>query len=837
MALTAYRKKRNFTVTPEPSGKNRRPTSGGSFVIQKHDARRLHYDFRLEMNGVLKSWAVAKGPSVVPGERRLAVHVEDHPLDYGDFEGTIPRGEYGGGTVIVWDRGRWRPIGDPHKGYAKGHLDFELEGEKLRGRWHLVRMAAKPREKRKNWLLIKSDDAAARTADAPDILDQRPDSVKTGRAIAEVADEAPGWSSKTGKIEPPEAARRAAPDVSKLKGARKASLPRFIAPELATLTRKTPVGKRWIHEIKFDGYRLQARIEAGRVTLLTRTGLDWTARFGEAVAAAFAALPVDAALIDGELVVEGQSGISDFSALQGDLSEGRTDRFVFYAFDLLHLDGYDLRGAPLLSRKAALETLLAASDTPLRYSGHFEEDGAVFLEHACRFSLEGVVSKLRDAPYRSGRGNQWLKSKCADRQEFIVAGYVPSTTSREAIGSLVLGYREEGRLVHAGRVGTGFTAAVAADLYHKLESIRRSASPFAKPLGAEAARHVRFVKPELVAEIEFRGWTADRSLRHASFHGLRDDKPAAEVIREESGEAGVAERRSPAKLTHPDRLYWPDAGVTKAGLADYYAEVWRYMAPFVVARPLALVRCPDGVGGQCFFQKHVWPGLSRDIRRAEDPKDAAHAPILAIDDLDGLFGLVQAGALEIHPWGSALRTLDQPDMITVDLDPGEDVPWNAVIAAAGEVRQRLAARQLASFVKTSGGKGLHVVAPLIPQAGWDAVKRFSKGLADAMAADSPERFVSTIAKAKRRGKILIDYLRNGRGATAVAPYSTRARPGAAVSMPLNWDELPGIIGAACFTVTNATTRLHHLRGDPWGDFRRAAVALPDVADRRRRGAA
>ncbi|HMR33644.1 MAG TPA: DNA ligase D [Geminicoccaceae bacterium] len=837
MALGTYREKRDFSATPEPSGRKKARAKGDSFVVQKHDARRLHYDFRLEMDGVLRSWAVTRGPSLVPGEKRLAVHVEDHPLEYGGFEGTIPKGEYGGGTVIVWDRGRWKPIGDAERGYAKGHLDFELFGEKLRGRWHLVRMAGKPREKRENWLLIKGDDDEARPEGAPDILEERPDSVKTGRSIDDVQDEPPGWSSKTGRIDP-EPARSEVPDPASVKGARKGSLPAFVAPEFATLVGKPPARKGWIHEIKFDGYRLQARIDAGRVKLLTRTGLDWTARFGKEVPAALSRLPVGRALIDGELVVETDGGASDFSALQADLSAGRTDRFAFYAFDVLHLDGYDLRPSPLRARKELLKRLIAEGDPTLRYSEHFDEDGALILRHACRLSLEGVVSKRGDAPYRSGRSKDWLKSKCSQRQEFVVAGYVPSTTSRKAVGSLVLGYYRDGLLQHAGRVGTGFTHAVAEDLFRRLERLRMRSSPFAERLTAEAARQVRYVRPELVAEVEFRNWTADSNLRHASFRGLREDKPAEEVVSEAPATpARSAPHSSVVRLTHPDRLYWPDVGVTKEGLADYYSEVWRRMAPFVVARPLALVRCPGGVGGECFFQKHVWKGAGRSLQLARDPKDPSAEPMLVVNDLDGMLDLVQAGALEIHPWGSTLAALEQPDMIVLDLDPGEGVAWDDVVAAAREIRERLAGTGMASFVKTSGGKGLHVTAPLKPHAEWDAVKAFTKALAERMAADSPDRYVAVITKSKRRGRILVDYLRNGRGATAVAAYSTRARPGAPVSMPLAWDELGAGIGPAYFTVANTPTRLANLATDPWADFRRSAVPLPASSARSRRRAA
>lgn len=827
--LKEYRGKRNFSVTREPKGKGAH-AAGNSFVVQKHDSRRLHYDFRLEMDGVLKSWAVTKGPSLVPGEKRLAVHVEDHPLEYGSFEGTIPKGEYGGGTVIVWDRGTWSAIGDARKGYAKGHLDFELSGEKLAGRWHLVRMRGKPGEKRENWLLIKGDDDAARGEKAADILAERPESVKTGREIDDVAGEAPGWSSKTGRvktgrIKPGRIEKRKVPSAPKDKRVKKTALPAFVEPMLASLAKAPPAGSRWLHEIKFDGYRLQARIEAGRVKLLTRSGLDWTGRFGKDVPAALAALPVETALLDGELVVESGAGASDFSALQADLSEGRSDRFIFYVFDLLYLDGADLRALPLLRRKEMLEALTGTEGKLLRYSHHFDDDGALVLRHACRLSLEGVVSKLKDGPYRSGRGKGWVKSKCSARQEFVVAGYVPSTTARKAIGSLVLGVHEGENLVHVGRVGTGFSQAVAGDLFRRLEAMRVKDSPFAERPAAEEARQVRYVRPELVAEVEFRAWTADHRLRHAAFRGLREDKPAHEIVREVAADAAPKPQRRTVKLTHPDRVYWPDAGVTKEGLADYYTDVWRWIAPHIVGRPLALLRCPSGIGGQKFFQKHAWKGLNSSIVTMQDPKEKAGEPLVGIDDLDGLVGLVQAATLEIHPWGSTVADWEHADTIIMDLDPGEGVAWDAVIEAARETRARLGQAGLAAFVKTSGGKGLHVVTPLKPSADWPAVKEFAKAIADAMAADSPDRFVSTIAKSKRRGKILVDYLRNQRGATAVAPYSTRARPGAAVSAPVAWEELAPGLGPAYFTVANMPARLAALKSDPWADFRRAAKPL------------
>jgi len=848
MPLETYRRKRNFDTTTEPKGEKSKKT-GNSFVIQKHDATRLHYDFRLEMDGVLKSWAVTKGPSLSPSEKRLAVHVEDHPLEYGGFEGTIPKGEYGGGTVIIWDRGTWTPVHDPEKGYAKGHLEFELHGEKLHGLWHLVRMQRKPGKKRENWLLIKEEDEAARSESDQDILKERPESVKTGRQIDEVAGEEPGWSSRTGKInknnkektKPPPVESTlppSIPDPSTIKNARKGSLPDFLQPTLATLVVAPPSGERWIHEIKFDGYRLQTRVQAGSIKLLTRSGLDWTRKFGKQILKALQELPLGTALIDGEIVVENKSRASDFSALQNDLSEGRSDRFIFYVFDILYLDGYDLTAVPLIARKELLKELIGNVSAAIRYSDHFEEDGALVLHHACRLSLEGIVSKLRDSQYRAGRGRIWVKSKCSTRQEFVIAGYVSSTTSRRAIGSLVLGVYDGNQLKHVGRVGTGFSITVAEDLFAKLERMRIEASPFTERLTSEEARQVRYVRPDLVAEVEFRAWTADGNLRHASFRGLREDKPAGEIVREtgNTSDRQPEKQLSMVKLSHPDRIYWPDEGVTKQGLADYYTEIWPYIEPFIVNRPLALLRCPSGITGEKFFQKHIWKGLNPNIIEVEDPDDVDGEPLISIGSLDGLIGLVQSAVLEIHPWGSTLEDWEHPDTLIMDLDPGDGVSWEAIMAAAEEVRNRLKEAGLAAFVKTSGGKGLHVVTPLKPKADWPTAKAFTKGLADAMVADNPSLFVSTITKSKRNGKILIDYLRNQRGATAVSPYSTRARPGAAVSAPLSWDELDPAIGPAYFTLENMPKRLSSLQMDPWADFRNAAVPLEFKKTRQRKTA-
>ena len=882
MALKEYQKKRDFSVTKEPKGAPAKRRKGGnSFVIQKHAATRLHYDFRLEMDGVLKSWAVTRGPSLVPGEKRLAVHVEDHPLEYGSFEGTIPKGEYGGGTVIIWDRGEWTPVFDAHKGYAKGHLEFELKGEKLSGRWHLIRMARKPREKRENWLLIKGDDEAAREEGDPDILEELPQSVVTGRDIDAVSGEAPGWSSKTGRIdkkqskakpkkkEPePEPRRkpssRPSPEPSsgpspetdalamepaKVKGARKSPLPAFVEPALATLAAAPPGGERWLHEIKFDGYRIQARVEAGRVKLLTRSGLDWTAKFGKQLVREIADLPVGLALIDGEIVVENDAGASDFSALQADLSEGRNDRFSFYCFDLLHLDGYDLRAAPLIERKKLLESIVPQSGA-IRYSSHFLEDGDLVLNHACRLSLEGIVSKVANGGYVSGRGKSWIKSKCSARQEFVIGGYVLSTVSKKAVGSLVLGQYEDGELRYAGRVGTGFTAKVSEDLFTRLEKSakRKRPSPGSSPRRkrgrcgscgpnsspkSNSGRGPRMdscgMLPSGASAKTSRRGKSCASRPRGTPDGGRAQGTGAKGMAEKGTAKAPAPQRRTVTLTHPDRLYWPHDGVTKEGLADYYSEVWRRIAPFITGRPLALLRGPGGITGEMFFQKHAWKGLNKNIVLINDPADPGDQPLIAVNDLDGLMGLVQSGVLEIHPWGSTVADWERPDMIIMDLDPGEGVEWETVIAAAFDVKERLERAGLAAFLKTSGGKGLHVVSPLKPKADWAQVKEFTKAMADGMAAEKPDQYVSTIAKAKRTGKILIDYLRNQRGATAVAAYSTRARPGASVSMPLTWDEIGPDIGPAHFNVYNTPQRLAAQASDPWEGFRAAARPLPAKA--------
>jgi bifunctional non-homologous end joining protein LigD len=838
-SLRDYNRKRNFTRTAEPRGKLRRQT-GNLFVVHKHAARRLHYDLRLELDGVLKSWAVTRGPSLSPNDKRLAVHVEDHPLDYAEFEGRIPEGEYGAGSIIVWDRGRWSTEGDPHQQLAKGHLQFELKGSKLKGHWHLVHMKGRAKGGKENWLLIKGEDEYASKDAASNLLESKSRSVKTGRTIEAVAKSEvkikrkrrsdgvrsdgvrpPGASRPTKTADPARGSDPVTPVAPR--GAKPGPLPSFIEPQRASPAASPPSGGNWLHEIKFDGYRLLARIDGGRVRLKTRSGLDWTSKF-PSVQKALERLPVVAAFLDGEVVVETERGTPDFGALQQDLSEGRSDRFCYYVFDLLHLDGIDFTRASLIDRKAALARLVADhTNGVLKLSEHFSERGDIVLKHACRLSLEGIVSKLTTAPYRSGRTKTWLKSKCIDSDEFIVIGYVPSTTHRRTVGSLVLGYLDKGKLVYAGRVGSGFSTSTADDLWRRLEAIRVEAPDLAALPPPEMRRNVRWAKPLLVAEVEMRGWTADAILRHAVFKGLRLDKQAADVAPERPAVKPRAATTLAVPLTHPDRVLWPDVGVTKQGLAEFYSEIWQAIAPHVVDRPLALVRCPGGVEEGCFFQKHAWAGIGEHIARSRDPDGGEE--LLTIKTLEGLLSLVQASVLEIHVWGAKLANIDKPDGITFDLDPDPEVTWPDVVAAAFEVRDRLKDLGLASFIKTTGGKGLHVFAPLEPHANWAAVKDFSHALAGAMAKDSPQRYLAKASKSARRRRIFVDYLRNGRGATAVAAYSARSRAGAPVSTPLAWEELGPEMRPDRFTVMNILHRLAHI-DDPWRDVRKMARRLP-----------
>jgi bifunctional non-homologous end joining protein LigD len=855
--LGEYARKRDFARTPEPKpgGEPKAPdaATARAFSVQRHAARRLHWDLRLELDGVLKSWAVTRGPSLTVGEKRLAVHTEDHPVDYLTFEGNIPKGEYGGGSVIVWDLGQWFPEGDPHKGLAKGHLDFRLDGARLKGRWHLVRMRPRRGEKTEPWLLIKSEDEFARKPGAPEITDEELTSEVSGQTNAELAATAGDLpATHPVRIAVTRRGRLALPDIAKIAGARKGALPAFVEPSLASPCDKPPSGPKWIHEIKHDGYRIQARIDGAKVALLTRKGLDWTGRFPN-VAAVLPRLGVKSALIDGEIVVEDSAGISSLNNLQADLKAGRRDRFTYFTFDLIHCSGFDLTGAPLTERKALLHTIVAglAPDSPVRFSEHIEVDGPTMLSHSCRMGLEGIVSKRKDLAYRPGRTEHWLKAKCQQSQEFVIIGYTASTAAKGAVGSLALGYHDGGKLVYAGRVGTGWTLSVAGSLYRELSRIRAAKPALRDALPAGAEKGVVWTEPRFVGAIEFRDWTEDGLIRQASFKGLRDDKPATEVILETSGAASVSRGPHPdlprkkdragqrpqdargsqktpdgasaVKLTHPERILWPESGLTKQGLADYYADIADWILPHVADRVLSLLRCPSGTDETCFFAKHPFAGLSKAVRSV----DVGEAePMLTLDSVAGLLNLVQAGVVEIHPWGSRTDDLAHPDRLIFDLDPGEGASWSAVIAAAGQVRGRLQAHGLTSFVKTTGGKGLHVVAPIEPIADWAQAKSFAASIAEAMAADHPDRYVATATKRVRRGRIYIDVLRNDRGSTAIAAYSTRALPQASVSTPLEWHELSDGLRSDHFTAANLRHRLAFLARDPWQGFFSVRQRIP-----------
>ena len=852
MALEEYRRKRDFRKTPEPAGvaaPHEKTGAGLSFVIQKHAARRLHYDFRLELDGVLKSWAVPKGPSLDPGEKRLAVHVEDHPLDYGAFEGVIPDGEYGGGTVLLWDRGTWIPADpDPDAAYRKGSLKFILNGQKLHGKWALVRMGGKAaNERRENWLLIKERDDAALPQSGDSVVTDNPLSVTTGRSLDTIASDRDWvWHSNREDNEKPPI--RSVP-LERLPGARKGPMPESIKPQLAALSDKAPEGDEWLHEIKYDGYRLLARIEDGTVRLITRGGLDWTAKFSE-LAHSLRELPLDSALIDGELVHLAPEGTTSFSGLQDAISSGKTGALNFFAFDLLYRDGWNLTDAALEDRKTALAEIISPqAQGILRYSDHQIDRGPAFLRQARSFKLEGIVSKRRTDPYRPGRTRSWLKVKCRNREEFVIIGFTDPDGSREGFGALLVGYYDpQEKLRYAGRVGTGFNAAQLIELRKRLESLARADPPAPLPKGV-SRKGVHWIEPQLVAEVEFADWTADAILRQASFQGLREDKDARDVVYDPKTRAAVEPAAKPKKaparpkeaaskeaeplepqrardgsvlfedvrLTHPDRILYPGTTLTKLDVARYYVAVKDWALPHLTHRLLTLVRSP-AVGQKTFYQKHIGDEAPAALKRFE-LKDGAEPEIYPyVEDLPGLIALVQMGVLEIHPWGSRIEKLETPDRVTMDLDPDEGLRWERVTEAAVDVREALAGIGLKSFAKTTGGKGLHVVIPLTPKLGWDEVKAFAKWVADSLVAQRPQDFTANMAKRARRGRIYIDYLRNGRGATAVGAYSPRARPGAPVSTPVSWEEVEQGVRPDAFTVETVPQRLAALRSDPWAEI-------------------
>lgn len=817
--LAKYRQMRDFAKTREPRGgagkKRPRAETSLSFVVQKHDARNLHFDFRLELDGVLLSWAVPKGPSLDPGVKRLAMEVEPHPIEYGGFEGTIPAGEYGGGTVMVWDRGTWVPEGDPRQGIAKGHLQFSLKGERLKGGWHLVRTRGKVDDGHGNkdskpWLLFKSRDAEA--SDTDTVVKDNPTSVVTGRSFEEI-------SAEVGEHE-------AAPDSEKRprkRGKRKppaAPIPAELAPELATLVDAAPEGDDWVHEIKFDGYRVLARLSQGEVTLLTRNGKDWTKRM-PSLQHALEGLAVDGAFLDGELVALNDKGLSDFQKLQSSLSEGQDEALVYYAFDMPFGPEGDLRERPLVERKSLLRELLEKNEKQLggkvRFSAHVVGSGPDFFVNASKLGLEGTIAKRATSTYRSGRGQDWLKIKFGQRQEFAVVGYTKPGGSRARFGALLVGTRREGELVYAGKVGTGFTRASLEDLHARLEPLAVDAPPVKNPPRGADARGVQWVEPRLVAEVSFTEMTQEGLLRHPSFQGLREDKPAREVTLEKP--VKLRPRSAPSApqfpITNPGKVLYAAEGITKQELLDYYALVADRMLPHVHNRPLTLVRCPNGYGKPCFFQKHPGSAAVKGLRQIPIREKEGKSAYSALDDAQGLFALVQLGALEIHTWGSRADDFEHPDILVFDLDPDVAVDYSAVITGAHAVREVFENAGLETFVKTTGGKGLHVCVPIRPDLSWDEAKDFTGRVAQAISERSPGLYVATQSKAKRKGKTFIDYLRNGRGATFIAPYSTRAREGAPIAVPLEWDELSPKLPPHYFNLRNIEKRLSILGKDPF----------------------
>jgi bifunctional non-homologous end joining protein LigD len=890
-ALNLYRSKRDFSKTTEPAGEKRvMPSPRLRFVVQRHAARQLHYDLRLEWDGVFKSWAVARGPSLDPKDKRLAVEVEDHPLEYGDFEGTIPAGEYGGGTVQLWDRGYWSPEGalTTDQALAKGDLKFTLEGEKLAGSWVLVRMKGdRFRGKKNNWLLIKHRDASAIPNDADGLLAEDR-SVASGRTMAQIAKgtgkppkpfmlagngTAPAdavWVSaehvsgadSRGAYEPAAIARGAAtphamtgkataatatPGVAaRGKPVKVKKMPSFVEPQLSKLLQRPPDAAGWAHEVKFDGYRSQLRVESGKVIIRTRKGLDWTARFA-AVAAAAKGLPD--CLIDGEIVVLDEDQLPSFSALQAALSAEKSDAMIFFAFDLLFAGGEDLRNLGLSERKARLEKLLRglSADSPVRYVSHLESNAEAVLAGACKMGLEGIVSKRLDAPYCSGRTELWSKTKCRAGQEVVLGGW---STEGGKFRSLLAGVYRNGRLEYVGRIGTGYGQAIAKALIPKLEKLTRTTSPFSGQNAPPRERDVRWLKPDLVAEIEFAGWTGSGSIRQAAFKGLREDKDASDVVAEtalpeESDPMPPRKRndtRPPAKpapnpgnssvmsvtISKPDKALWPDAGdgkpVSKLELAHYFESIGEWLMPHLAGRPCSLLRAPDGIGGQQFFQRHAMAGMSPlfDSVKVRGDKEA----YVQIDRVEALAAVAQMGALELHPWNCVPGDPESAGRLVFDLDPAPDVKFEAVITAALEIRDRLDKIGLISFCKTTGGKGLHVVTPL--QSGkhavpWPDAKNFAHLVCAQMAQDSPQKYLDNMSKSQRSGRIFLDYLRNDRTATAVAVLSPRAREGATVSMPIAWSEVKKGLTPQKFTVRTTTILL--AKSKPWKDYAKSAGSL------------
>lgn len=824
--LETYRQKRRFDETPEPQGG--KPSKGSKllYAIQKHDARRLHYDLRLELDGVLKSWAITKGPSLDPSQRRLAVRTEDHPMDYLHFEGNIPPGNYGAGTVLLWDQGTWEPVGSAHQGLAKGKLVFNIHGRRLKGQWALVRFRGKDAEKHENWLLIKHEDEAA-DPDA-DITAEETTSVATGRDLSKIAMGTEVWHSNRGnghavKAKPARSRRKFQP------------LPAFTSPALATLVDEVPDGKDWLFEMKFDGYRALTAASGEDVRIYTRNGHDWTDRFSSVVRAV-AALELDGVLLDGEIVAIDSEGRASFGDLQASLKSGGRN-LSYFVFDLLTENGKDLRKLPLTERKQRLKALLgeAGRSGPVFYTDHIEEAGRAMLDQLCQSGFEGVIAKRASAPYPVGRGRSWLKIKCDREQEFVILGWAPSTTSRP-FSSILLGVHENGKLRYAGKAGSGFTDESLAALSKRFKALARD-KPAIAGIPRAIARNARWVKPELVAQIEFAEFTRDGIIRQGRFVGLREDKPATAVVREVPKDleevtdlAGDEEtaRLAGIRLSHPDKVLYQEQGVTKRDLASYLELVAPRMLPHAADRLISLVRCPEGHRKQCFFQRHGGAGFPQELKRLRiRERKGGSEEYIYLSDLRGLISAAQIGVLEFHIWGSHIDDIEKPDRIVFDLDPDPSVGFDKVKEGAFLVRDALDALGLVSFPLLTGGKGLHVVAPIRRQHEWPVVKAFTGALAQRIADDAPDRYVATMSKSKRTGRIFIDHFRNERGSTAISPYSPRAREGAPVAWPVTWKGLGRIEAANQVTITTARKQI--AKADAWDGYAEVRQGLKAAA--------
>jgi bifunctional non-homologous end joining protein LigD len=834
--LQKYKAKRNFAITPEPAVSGSGSVGARTFVIQKHWASRLHYDFRLELDGSMKSWAVPKGPSLDPHDKRMAVHVEDHPMSYNKFEGQIPEKQYGAGKVIIWDKGSWEPIGDAAKGYREGHLKFNLHGHKLAGRWALVRMKSRG-EKQEAWLLIKEKDDHARPAAEFSVIDEMPDSV------AHLRDPEAGRRKPAAKTKSANSANsislagKHAKGGMRPAGAVKAALPDKLSPQLATLVDSPPaVSGAWEYEIKFDGYRLLARIDGKSIRLFTRSGNDWTGQL-PALTASITKMKLPPGWYDGEIVALDNRGMPDFQTLQQAFDGSDTQHLIYYLFDLPYCGGYDLRSVALSERRRLLASLLSDTPPDVQFSASFDIDPADIMRSACQMGLEGMIGKRQDAPYALRRSANWIKLKCAQRQEFLICGYTDPQGSRHAIGSLLLGIHDEkGQLRYAGNVGTGFNDRSLAELLKKLTPLHTDTAPFDGPTGRH--RHPHWVKPQLLAEVSFAQWTGAGHIRHAVFHGLRTDKKPRAITREKpvsiksmpaspptpaTGKKSASRVRpalqsplSGLKITHPERVIDPTSGATKIDLIRYYALVAPLMMAHLKSRPVSLVRAPDGITGQLFFQKHFEHANMPGVRPLPQSLDPGHPPYLEVAEPGGLLSAAQMNVIEFHTWNGVKNTLSKPDRFSFDLDPGEKSDWRAMQEAALLVRSFLQELQLESLIKTSGGKGLHVVVPIRRQYDWDTVREFSHAIVTHLAATLPERFSAKSGPRNRVGKIFIDYLRNGFGATTACAWSARARPDLGVSVPISWDEVEKLHGSAQWTIANIHTRLD-VGNRPWED--------------------